>query len=265
MILSPILNIMSAAAIKAGKGLVRDFGEVDNLQVSRKGTANFVTASDTRTEKQLQRELDKLRPGYSFLLEEGGAVEGEKGEFRWIIDPLDGTTNFIHAVPYFCISIALEKRFPGGNSDLIAALIYDPIHNEMFTAEKGKGAFVNGRRLVASTREKFEDAMLVTGNPRLASKADHAVMETLATSGATLRYFGATALDLAYVAAGRIDACWCYSIQPWDIAAGLLLVQEAGGMASDLNGAPATAYSKTLLAANRSLIAPMQKLLVKAA
>jgi myo-inositol-1(or 4)-monophosphatase len=268
MMQSALINVMSGAAIKAGKGLLRDFGEVDKLQVSRKGTSNFVTASDIRTEKLLHQELEKARPGYSFLMEESGAVEGTNGEFRWIIDPLDGTSNFIHAISYFCISIALEKRFPGGNSDTIAALIYDPIHNEIFAAEKGKGAFVNGRRLVASTRERLEDAMVVTGNPRSTPKGDRdgiALMEALAAGGATLRYFGATALDLANVAAGRIDACWCHSVQPWDIAAGTLLVREAGGIVNDMAGGSATAYSPTLLAANRNLAAPIQKLLAKAA
>lgn len=268
MINSPLINVVSAAAIKAGKGLLRDFGEVDQLQISRKGTSNFVTNSDVRTEKLLQKELDKARPGYSFLMEEAGEITGEKSEYRWVIDPLDGTSNFIHALPYFCISIALEKHFANGGSEIQAGVIYDPIHNELFAAEKGKGAFVNGRRMLTSGRDKLEDAMLVTGNPRLAPQSDmdaFELLETISKAGASLRYLGATALDLAYLAAGRIDACWYYTIQPWDIAAGLLLVQEAGGNTMEMSGKPATSSSPSLLATNRHLALPMQKLLAKAA
>lgn len=255
---------MSAAAVKASKGLIRDFGEVDQLQISRKGASNFVTASDIRTEKLLQRELEKARPGYSFLMEEGGEVEGKKPEYRWIIDPLDGTSNFIHAVPYFCISIGLERRFSDGRSETVAGVIFDPIHNELFSAEKNKGAFLNGRRLTVSARDVMENCMLVTGNPRLAPKGDSQIvakLESLSKAGATLRIMGATALDLANLAAGRIDACWYYTMQPWDIAAGLLLVQEAGGSTTDLAGKPATPYSSTLLASSQHLARPIQALL----
>ncbi len=160
---------MSAAAIKAGKGLLRDFGEVDQLQVSRKGPANFVTKSDVRTEKLLRRELEKARPDYGFLLEEGGEIPGKDGIHRWIIDPLDGTSNFIHAIPYFCISIALEKRASDGSSEILAGVIFDPIHNDLFSAEKGKGAFCNNRKLAVSSASKLEDAMLVTSNYRAAA------------------------------------------------------------------------------------------------
>jgi len=263
---SPLLNLMSAAAIKAGKGLVRDFGEVDQLQVSRKGPANFVTESDKRTEKLLQRELSKARPDYSFLLEEGGEVAGKDTAHRWIIDPLDGTTNFIHAIPYFCTSIGLEKRDTTGKSEIIAGVIFDPIHNELFSAEKNKGAFLNGRRLAVSSRRTLEDAMLVTGTPRpLPGGPDvFSLFTSLAQCGATLRDFGAAALDLANLAAGRIDAAWLPLIQPWDIAAGMLLVQEAGGMVTGLDGKPATIHSQTLLASNQHLHTSMQKLLSKA-
>lgn len=264
---SPLINVMTGAVLKAGKGLLRDFGEVDQLQVSKKGTANFVTASDVRTEKLLQRELAKARPDFGFLLEESGEIAGKDASHRWIVDPLDGTTNFIHAVPYFCISVALEKR-SGDKSEILAAVTFDPIHNDLFTAEKGKGAFLNGRRLSASGREKLEDAMLVTGKPRDTTQIDAyaaTLLNHVMQAGASLRYFGATALDLANLAAGRIDACWFYTMQPWDIAAGLLLVQEAGGIATGFDGTAASAYNKTLLASNRQLHLPMQKLLSKAA
>jgi myo-inositol-1(or 4)-monophosphatase len=262
---SALLNVMSGAAIKAGKGLLRDFSEVGELQVSRKGTSNFVTQSDIRTEKLLHRELAKARPDYGFLMEEAGEIAG-KGEYRFIIDPLDGTSNFIHATSYFCISIAVEKMDARGG-EIIAGVIYDPINNELFTAEKGKGAFVNNRRMVVSGREKLEDAMLVTGGLRGAPRERYSpsLLSIIQECGATLRIFGATALDLAHLAAGRIDACWYYSIKPWDIAAGLLMVQEAGGQITDLSGGTLSLASADLMASNRQLALPVQKLLAKAA
>ena len=257
-----LINVMSAAAIKAGKGLLRDFSEVNNLEVSRKGTANFVTAADIRTEKFLQRELLKARPAFGFLLEEGGEVKGKDSRFRWIVDPLDGTSNFIHSIPYFCISIGLEERDDSGKSTMIAGVIYDPIHNEVFAAEKGKGAYLNDRKISASARPAIMDALLVTGNPGAAADEKRAALPgTLLEKGAILRYFGATALDLAYLASGRIDACWYYTSQPWDVAAGLVIVQEAGGIVTALDGSAATMHSKAFLAANKQLHAPMQKLL----
>jgi myo-inositol-1(or 4)-monophosphatase len=257
---SPTITVMSAAAVKAGKGLLRDFGEVDRLQISRKGTANFVTSADTRTEQLLKAELKKVRPDFGFLMEEAGEIRGKDAQFRWIIDPLDGTSNFIHAIPYFCISIALERTL-NDKSEIVAGVIFDPIHNEVFSAEKNMGAFVNGRRLTVSTRDKFDDAMLVTG--RLPSKESgyNNRLAELAAQGTTLRYFGATALDLANLAAGRIDACWYYTVQPWDLAAGILLVEEAGGVVSEVNGGAATIYSKTLMASNRALSGTVSKLL----
>lgn len=263
---SAILNVMSAAAVKAGKGLLRDFGEVDKLQISRKGIANFVTKSDIRTEKLLVKELSAARPEFGFLLEEGGEVPGEDASMRFVIDPLDGTSNFIHAIPYFCISIALEKTL-GGKKETIAAVIYDPIHNELFSAEKGKGAMVNNQRLYVSKRDAVEEAMLVTGGLRGSPKEQYSpsLLKIVNECGSTLRIFGATALDLAHLAAGRIDACWYYTMKPWDVAAGLLLVTEAGGASVDLMGKPAHNYSDNLLASNRMLLPSVQKLLCKPA
>ena len=242
---------------------MRDFGEVDRLQISRKGTSNFVTKSDIRTEQLLHKELEIARPGYGFLLEEGGEIQGKDGVHRWIIDPLDGTSNFIHAIPYFCISIALEKREANGSSNIIAGVIYDPLQNELFAAEQYKGAFVNGRRMVASNRDNMEDAMLVTGGLRGSSREAYSpsLANIIHECGATVRVFGATALDLAHLAAGRIDACWYYSLKPWDIAAGMLMVTEAGGVVSDITGDSATLESKTLIASNRHLIPPVRKIL----
>lgn len=268
MTTSPLINVMSAAVVKAGKGLVRDFGEVDQLQISRKGTADFVTGSDLRTEKLLERELKKARPDFGFLLEEGGEVAGKDAEYRWIIDPLDGTINFIHAMPYFCISVALERRLKDGGSEITAGVTFNPMTNELFTAEKHKGAFLNNRRLVVSGRSTIEEAMLATGNLRsLIASVEGAftLLSQIAKSGITLRYFGATALDLAYLAAGRIDACWYPSVKPWDIAAGMLFVQEAGGVVGDLSGQPVTAHAPTLFASNQALASPVRKLLAQAA
>ena len=258
---SAIIHVMSEAAIKASKGLVRDFGEIDQLQISKKGTSNFVTNADIRTEKFLHKEIEKARPGYGFLLEEGGNIIGKDKSHRWIIDPLDGTSNFIHAMPYFCISIGLEK-ITGSGSEIIAGVIYDPIHNELFSAEKGKGAHLNGRRIQVSQREQMEDALLVLGNPKQ-NKDVFRLLDTLLRSKATLRHFGATALDLANVAAGRLDACWYYTVQPWDIAAGMLLVQEAGGIVSTFDGKPCDTHSGSLLASNRPLSLPLRSLLSK--
>lgn len=265
---SPLINVMTAAALKASKGLLRDFGEVDNLQVSRKGASTFVTNADTRTEKLLHKELSIARPDFGFLMEEGGEIAGKDGVHRFIIDPLDGTSNFIHAVPYFCISIALEKREANGNTNIIAGVIYDPIHNEMFTAEQYKGAFLNNRRLVVSGRDKMADAMFASSGTKTLKKltpTEQKTYQNLATGEQTIRRLGATALDLAYIAAGRLDGGFYTSIESWDIAAGMLMVQEAGGKVMDLSGNPANCYSRTLVACNGSLSSSVQSLVAKAA
>lgn len=265
---SALINVMSAAVIKAGKGLLRDFSEVGNLQISRKGTADFVTSADVRTEKLLQKELLAVRPRFGFLLEEGGEITGKDPDTRWIIDPIDGTSNFIHAVPYFCISVGLEQKNAQGHSEIVAGVIYDPIHNELFTAEKGQGAYLNDRKLKVSARNTIEDSLLVTGKAARNTGYDQEMFNlasTLSKSGAIVRYFGATALDLAYLAAGRLDACWYYTVKPWDIAAGMLLIQEAGGTVQDMDGNPATAYCKNLICTNKHLQPPVIKLLEKAA
>lgn len=268
MATSAIINVMTAAAIKASRGLLRDFGEVDQLQISRKGTSNFVTASDKRSEQQLMYELNKARPGYRFLVEESGEIDGENKEYRWIIDPLDGTHNFIHAVPYFCISIALERTLRDGSTEIVAGVIYDPMHNDMFTAEKGQGAFLNGnRKLSVSKRTQFEESMLVISAPhskQVSRLSGLVLMQMAVETHASLRYSGASALDLAYMAAGRYDAVCLVQQQPWDVAAGWLMVQEAGGLVSTLEGERYSLASNNMLAANASLQAPTLKLLAKA-
>ena len=228
------LNVMVQAARKAGRTLKRDFGEVENLQVSLKGPANFVTAADRRAEEILREELTKARPGYGFLGEEGGRARAPTRRHTWIVDPLDGTTNFLHGIPQFAISIALER-----DDTIVAGLIYNPTNDELFTAERGKGAFLNDRRLRVAARQaagrrgrRLRPAASRPRRPEQFRREFAAVQEKVAG----LRRFGAAALDLAWVAAGRLDAYWERNLSPWDMAAGLLLVREAGGFVTDLDG-----------------------------
>jgi len=249
--LSPALNVMIAAARKAGRRLIRDFGELENLQVSRKGPADFVTAADERTEKILVEELSIARPGYSFLLEEAGKIEGSDKTHRFIIDPIDGTTNFMHGVPHFAISIGLERE-----GVLVSALIFNPVIDEMFVAERGHGAFLNDKRLRVAARSNLADIIVASGAPFLGKDGrEEFLKEADSILGATsgIRRFGSAALDLAWVAAGRFDAFWERKLQPWDIAAGLLLVREAGGMVSDLTGRDQMLQTGDVLACNDTL------------
>src|SRR5579864_4910930 len=244
---SPLINVMVKAAEKAARGLVRDFGEVEQLQVSRKGPADFVSQADLRAERTIRAELERARPGYGFLMEES-AVEPGDGQHRWIVDPLDGTSNFLHGIPHFAISIALER-----DGDIVAGVIYEPVRDEMFWAEKGGGAYLNDRRLRVSGRRQLSDALIGTGMP-FAGRGDlETYLGTLAavmpvTAG--VRRAGAAALDLAYVAAGRLDGFWEFGLQPWDIAAGILLVREAGGYITDLAGGHGMIETGDVLAAN---------------
>jgi len=229
---SALLNVMTAAAIKAGKAVLRDFSELNKLQVSRKGTADFATNADRKAEKILHQELSKARPTFSFLMEESGAVAGSDPTQRFVIDPIDGTSNFIHAVPYFCISIACEKQLNNGQFETQAGVIYDPINNELFAAELYQGATVNDQRIIVSGRSEPDTCLVATFTPHVADELPaHCAntMKALCAHPYTLRVTGATALDLAYVAAGRYDGACYTSYKPWDVAAGLLLVREAGG------------------------------------
>jgi myo-inositol-1(or 4)-monophosphatase len=229
---SALLNVMQAAARKAGRSLKRDFGEVANLQVSMKGPANFVSAADHRAEEILRAELLKARPGYGFIGEEGGNREGTDKTHVWIVDPLDGTTNFLHSIPHFCISIALVRE-----GTPIAGLIYNPANDEFFTAERGKGAFFNDHRIRVAGRRRLADAVVCCALPHH-GRGDLALfrreMAAIQDKVAGLRRFGAAALDLAYVAAGRFDAYWERGLSAWDFAAGVLMVREAGGFVTDL-------------------------------
>ncbi len=231
---SALLNVMVNAALKAGKGLIRDFGEVENLQVSRKGPADFVSVADKRAEKIIMDELMKARPTYSLLMEEGGEVKGTDGMHRWIIDPIDGTTNFLHAIPLFAVAIALER-----NGEIVASVIYNPVMDELFTAEKGNGVWLNNRRLRIASRKHLADALLVTGINSRGRALDALQLRQLvhitpAVSG--IRRSGSISIDLAWLAAGRFDGVWEAGLAPWDVAPGLLMVKEAGGFLTDYAG-----------------------------
>ncbi len=256
---SALLNVMTAAAHKAAKGLVRDFGEIENLQVSKKGTGDFVSAADRKAEETLVAELTKARPGYGFLLEEGGAIEGSDTSNRWIIDPLDGTTNLLHGIPHFSISIALER-----DGELNAGVIYEPVWDQMFIAEKGQGAYLNDRRLRVSARRVLEESLFATGIP-FAGKDEHdrflKQLKAIMAVSSGVRRFGSAALDLAYVAAGRYEGFWEIGLHPWDMAAGIVLVREAGGFITDLSGGKGMMESGEILAANDQLHGTMLKIL----
>jgi myo-inositol-1(or 4)-monophosphatase len=257
--LSPALNVMVSAARKAGRGLIRDFGEIENLQVSLKGPGDFVSTADKRTENQLLEELSRARPGYCFLMEEGGAVDGPDKSHRFIIDPIDGTTNFLHGIPHFAISIGLERE-----GQLVSAVVFNPVTDEMYVAEKGQGAFLNDKRLRVAARKKLNESILATGIP-WQTRGDHPMFlaELAAAMGQTagVRRFGTASLDLAYVAAGRFDGYWERGLLPWDMAAGILLVREAGGVVTDLDGGTRSLENGHILAANEPLHPQVLKLL----
>lgn len=267
---SPLINVMERAARKAGRALVRDFGEVEHLQVSRKGPADFVSAADLRSEKTLHAELAHARPDFGFLLEEGGEIKGRDETHRWVIDPLDGTTNFLHGLPQFCISIAVESRVHVAGrwrSEVIAGLIYDPVRDDSYWAEKGQGAYLNDHRLRVSGRRELSNAVIASGFPVM-GRSDHKVFlaqyAALMEEVAGLRRFGSAALDLAYVAAGRFDGFWEEGLSPWDIAAGLLLVRESGGFVTELDGGEAMMQSGSIVAANDHLHGDLRSILSKA-
>lgn len=259
---SALLNVMVDAVRKAARSLVRDFGEVENLQVSHKGPADFVSAADRKAEQILRDELARVRPGYGFLLEESGSIEGTDPAHRWIVDPLDGTTNFLHGIPQFAISVALER-----NDQIVAGVIYNPILDELYVAERGAGAFLNDRRLRVATRHALHDCVVGTGIPFL-GHGDHGRFlreaEVVMREVAGIRRFGAASLDLAWVASGRLDGFWERSLKPWDMAAGILLVREAGGFVSDMDGRDRMLETGTVLAGNENVHKRLGALLAKA-
>ena len=260
--LSPALNVMTSAARKAGRKLIRDFGEVENLQISLKGPADFVSVADKRTERILIEELQRARPGYPILSEEAGLLEGPDKSHRFIVDPLDGTTNFLHGIPHFAISIALERE-----GQLVSGVIYNPITDDLFTAERSHGAYLNDRRLRVAARKQLKDCLSATGIPFMGrgtpEEHDRFFNELRAVVDSTpgIRRFGSAALDLAWVAAGRYDAFWEHGLKPWDIAAGMLMVREAQGVVTDLKGGERMLQSGDILAANEHLHPQLLKLL----
>lgn len=260
---SALINVMVRAAEKAARTLVRDFGEVEQLQVSRKGPADFVSAADLAAEKAIRAELTKARPDFGLLMEESGKGGPADATSRWIVDPLDGTTNFLHGVPHWAISIAAEI-----DGAIAAGVVYDPVKDELFWAERGQGAFVNSKRLRVSGRRSLDIAMVATGMPFKGRKiAPHylAELDLMMAEVAAVRRFGSAALDLAYVAAGRYDAFWEYGLSPWDSAAGLVLVTEAGGFVSEVGGGTNPVFGPSILASNGELARPIRDLLRRAA
>ncbi|MBM3482539.1 MAG: inositol monophosphatase [Alphaproteobacteria bacterium] len=248
---SPLITVMANAALKAARGLQRDFGEVEQLQVSRKGPADFVSNADRAAEQVLVAELSKARPRYGFLLEEGGEIAGADTSNRWVIDPLDGTTNFLHGVPHFAISIGLER-----DGQPFAGVVYDPLRDEMFWAESGGGAFLNNRRLRVSSRKVFADALVATGMPfkgRVMHPAYPYMLDSVWGQTAGVRRFGCASLDLVYVAAGRFDGFFEFALSPWDISAGIALVREAGGAVTDPQGGTQGLAHGDVLASNTHL------------
>tara|TARA_B100001167_G_scaffold150168_1_gene97706 strand:- start:51 stop:836 length:786 start_codon:yes stop_codon:yes gene_type:complete len=258
-LISANINVMVKACRKAAKPIIRDFGEIEKLQVSIKGPGDFVTASDKKAEKILIEELGKARPNYSILSEEVGEIKNDE-EFKWIIDPIDGTSNFLHGIPHFAISIGLEQ-----NNEIICGIVFDPIKDETFVAEKGNGSYLNNQRIRVSSRSKLENCIIFTGGPRSESKNKDLAMEEYKKFSSKvlipIRKMGSASLDMAYVAAGRCDGFWQRNLNYWDIAAGIILVKEAGGFVTDFKGESEYIKNKTILVTNSRINEEMMEVL----
>jgi myo-inositol-1(or 4)-monophosphatase len=263
MIRSALMNVMTAAALKAGRTLKRDFGEVENLQVSVKGPGDFVSAADRKAEKTLFEELSKARRGYGFVMEESGAVEGSDKSHTWYIDPLDGTTNFLHGLPIFAISIGLERE-----GQIIAGLVYNPATEALYVAEKGQGAYLNNRRLRVAARRELGEALIGCAVPHL-GKGGHAQfgaeLSAVMAKVANLRRLGAAALDLCFVASGAYDGFWERGLKSWDLAAGILIVKEAGGFVTDADGGRDPIATGSVCAGNEAIHSQLLALIRSAA
>ena len=259
---SPKINIITKACRKASRSLIRDFGEIENLQVSTKGPGDFVTSADKRTEKIIIEELQKAHPDYGIITEESGIINKANTNNRWIIDPIDGTTNFLNGIPQFAISIGYEEE-----NEIKCGVIFDPIKNEMFCAEKGNGAYLNNSRIRVSNKKKLKDALLVTGGPRQSSKIKEEIFsEFIKVSNSVLspvRKFGSAALDVAYVACGRFDGYWQRELNYWDIAAGLVILKEAGGLVNFFEKNNEASLKKNILASNSNIHDELKDLIIK--
>ena len=247
--ISANLNVIIKACEKASKSLIRDFGEIENLQVSIKGPSDFVSSADKKVEKTLIKELEKARPDYSFLSEEIGKIDKKNKNYKWIIDPIDGTLNFLHGIPHFAISVALEKE-----KEIVCGVIYDPIKDELFFAEKNQGAFLNNQKIRVSKRKTIKDCMLLTGGPSSKSNNKQISLQEYEkisnTITSPLRKMGSAALDMAYIAAGRADGFFQRNLNYWDVAAGLIIIREAGGIISDFSGTKEFVEKKNIIATN---------------
>lgn len=249
---SPHMNVMVDAAEKAGRSLIRDFGEIENLQVSRKGPGDFVSNADMKAEKVVREVLEKARPNYGFLMEETGESKGSDGEHRFIVDPLDGTSNFLHGLPQWCVSIALERA-----GEIIAGVVFDPVKNDLFWAEKGLGAMMNNRRIQVAARKGLADTLISAG----VFPETQAVIDSLLKQGAGVRSYGSCCLDLCYVAAGRFDAYLETGLKPWDKAAGMLIVRESRGIVTEFNGGSNVVAGNGILAANATIHADLLRII----
>jgi myo-inositol-1(or 4)-monophosphatase len=264
---SGLITVMTRAARKAAPRLRRDFGEVEHLQVSRKGPADFVSMADQRAEATIVEELRNARPDWGMLLEEGGDVPGNPDKPRWIVDPLDGTTNFLHGVPHFAISIAVEEQKPGGGSEISHGLVYQPLTDETFWAEKGRGAWLNERRLRVSSRRDLSECLIGTGIPHCGRGAPEEwakIYDAVGSQVSGIRRFGAASLDFAWVAAGRLDGFWEDDLDRWDTAAGLLLIREAGGFVTDYRGSDRSFERREYVAGSAAIHSKLQKLVAGA-
>jgi len=264
---SGLVTVMQRAVRKAAPRLRRDFGEVEQLQVSKKGPGDFVSMADKRAEATVVEELRNARPDWGLLLEEGGEIEGDPSKPRWIVDPLDGTANFLHGIPHFAISIAVEERRPDGRGEISHGIVYQPLTDETYWAEKGRGAWLHDRRLRVSSRRHLDEALIGTGMPHLGRGKTESwakIYNAIAPEVSGVRRFGAATLDLAWVAAGRMDGFWEDDLDAWDTAAGVLLIKEAGGFVSDYRGQDRMFERREFLAANGELHSKLHKLVAGA-
>ena len=258
---SPQINLITRACMKASRPLIRDFGELENLQVSSKGPGDFVSSADKRTEKTIIEELQKAHPEYGIITEETGIINKSNIKNRWIIDPIDGTMNFLNGIPQFAISIAYEE-----DNEIICGVIFNPITNEMFCAEKGNGAYLNNSRIRVSNKKKLKDALLVTGGPNGASKIKNKIYSeyiNVSNNVSNVRKFGSAALDMAYVACGRFDGYWQRELNYWDIAAGVIILREAGGFIDFFEDDLSYPLKKNVLASNSNIHQELKELINK--